>query len=231
MTRHASRREYLATVGAIGIAGALSGCLGDDDTVLGPPDDRDADSEALSFPAHGQRLPEETLPSPLHDREVTTTEFEGEHETLVTFVFTRCSMVCPALTGNLAQVQAHAAEGGFDDEIALLPITFDPVYDTPEVIREFSAYVGADPTADNWQFLRPDSEERARDVVTDTFGVGYEKTDAYTPDEESEEMEFVHTSVTILANRDGFVERGYSPGSPSPARVIDDLDAVREGYR
>ena len=231
MNRPTSRRGYLATVGAVGLGGALSGCLGDDDTVLGPPADRDAESEALSFPAHGERLPSVTLPSPLHEREVTTTEFEGERETLVTFVFTRCSMVCPALTGNLAQVQAHAAEGGFADEVALLPITFDPVYDTPEVLREYSEYVGADPTAENWQFLRPASQERAREAVAETFGVGFEKTDAYTPDEEREEMEFVHTSVTILANRDGYVERGYSPGSPSPAQVIDDLDAVREGYR
>ncbi|MDR5673956.1 Cytochrome oxidase Cu insertion factor, SCO1/SenC/PrrC family [Halalkaliarchaeum sp. AArc-CO] len=231
MNRPTSRRGYLATVGAVGLGGALAGCLGDDDTVLGPPEDQDAESEALSFPAYGQRLPEATLPSPLHDREVTTTEFEGNRETLVTFVFTRCSMVCPALTGNLAQVQAHAAEGGFEDEIALVPITFDPVYDTPEVLREYSEYVGADPTAENWQFLRPESEERAREVVAERFGVGYEKTDAYTPNEESEEMEFVHTSVTVLANRDGYVERGYNPGSPSPARVIDDLDTVREGYR
>lgn len=231
MNRRTSRRGYLATVGVVGLGGALAGCLGDGDTVLGPPEDQGAESEALSFPAYGQRLPEVTLPSPLHDREVITTEFEGNRETLVTFVFTRCSMVCPALTGNLAQVQAHAAEGGFEDEIALLPITFDPVYDTPEVLREYSEYVGADPTAENWQFLRPESEEHAREVVAETFGVGYEKTDAYTPDEEREEMEFVHSSVTILANRDGFVERGYNPGSPSPAQVIDDLDTVREGYQ
>lgn len=231
MMRHPSRRTYLSAVGAIGTAGVLSGCLGDDDTVLGPPEDRDAESEALSFPAHGERLPAVTLPSPLHDREITTTEFEGEREVLLTFVFTRCSMVCPALVGNLAQVQAHAVSEGFSDEIVFLPITFDPVYDTPEVLREYSEYVGADPTADNWQFLRPESQDRAREVVDETFGVGYEKTDAYTPDEESDEMEYVHTSVTVLANRDGFVERGYNPGSPSPAQVIDDLDAVREGFQ
>ncbi|MEF8780456.1 MAG: SCO family protein, partial [Haloferacaceae archaeon] len=170
MNGHATRRAYLAAVGGIGATGVLSGCLGDDDTVLGPPD-READSEALSYPAHGQRLPEETVPSPLHDREVTTTEFVGEREAFLTFVFTRCTMVCPALTTNLAQVQAHAAEGDFGDEVALLPMTFDPVYDTPEVLREFSEYVGADPTAENWQFLRAETEERTREVVAGTFGV------------------------------------------------------------
>lgn len=226
-----NRRRYLQATGAAAVP-LVAGCLGEGDgnTVLDRPDDQRADSEDLAYPAHGQRLPEATVPSPLQDREVTTTAFEGERHVLLTFGYTRCHDVCPVLTAALAQVQADAAERGYADEVALLPTTFDPVYDTEPVLREFSVDVGADPALDNWDFLRPETEERARAVVDDTFGVAFQKTDAYEPDGQPEEMPFVHGSLILLANVDGYVERAYYGEPPLPVDLIDDLDAVRDGF-
>jgi protein SCO1 len=247
------RRAYLASVATAGTL-SVTGCLGDDSsTALARPEDQSADSEDYPYPAHGEGLPEVTVPSPLHDREVSTTEFVGERETLLTFVFTRCPGPCPALTATLAQVQAHAATEGYTDEVALLPITFDPEHDEREVLREFSEANGAS-VEGNWQFLRPDGPEAAEDVVTNTFGVPFEEV----PLEEAEEAHddhgdhdeehgnddhgghddhdhgedgtsFVHANLLLLVNRDGYVERAYDGPPPAPTDVLDDLDAVREG--
>lgn len=245
------RRTYLRSAGATGTL-VLAGCLGmgsdDDPTILDSPD-HDADSEDLAYPAYGQQLPEVTVPSPLHDRDVTTTEFVDGRHVLMTFVFTRCHGPCPTLTATLAQVQAHAAENGYADAVALLPVTFDPAYDTRETLATFSEERGADPTAANWQFLRPESHDAATEVVNDAFGVGFEKTDAYTEDTEHGEHDaedyedggaggtddqptedlFVHLTLIILANRDGYVERAYTD-IPQPTTVRDDLATVREGF-
>lgn len=173
------RRAYLSSLGTAGVVFA-AGCLnsGSSDTELGSPD-RPGEPEAYAYPAYGQELPEVTVPSPLHDRDVTTTEFVDDRHVLMTFVFTRCHGPCPTLTSALAQVQADAIENNYEDEIALLPVTFDPAYDTAERLRTFSEERGADPDAENWQFLRPESHEAAQEVVNDTFGIGFEKTEAY----------------------------------------------------
>ncbi|MFC4986788.1 SCO family protein [Saliphagus infecundisoli] len=246
------RRSYLrhtAAVGSILGAGCLSTFRDSGPTVLDKPEWRRAESEALSFPAFEEQLPEVTLPSPLHDREVTTTEFEGDRHVLVTFIFTRCMGPCPVLTSNLAQVQVDAAENGYGDEIALLPITFDPQFDTAERLQAFSEDRGADPTADNWQFLRPSSFDRVTSVVNETFGVGVEKTETYDleprgnqsnnqtdGDQQNTEHDggnapFVHVVLTVLVNRDGYVERAYDgSNTPTPAVLIDDLGTVRNSF-
>jgi protein SCO1/2 len=248
------RRSFLrSTAIASGIAAA--GCLGSgtdggeesENTVLGPPErEYDVDPEALAYPAYGQEIPGFTLPSPLHDREISTREYVGERETLVTFVFTRCGGPCPAQTAALARTQSAAADGGYSEAVVFMPITFDPEYDTEDRIREFSEINGADPTAENWQFLRPASPERAKEVVQsdEGFGTAFEKREAsdgghangtdqgevLEPDEDGEDTTFVHSNLLLLVNRDGYVERAYAPQPPRPDIVIEDLEAVRDGY-
>lgn len=242
------RRTYLRTVALSGTV-AVAGCLGDDgnsNAVLDPPDrEQDVDPEALAYPAYGQELPAVTLPAPLHGTEVSTTEFVGERDSLVTFVFTRCLGPCPSLTASLAHVQGTAQEEGYADEIALMPITFDPETDTPDRIEEFCELNGADPDADNWLFFRPETPERAKEVVDGTFGVGFEKVPldgegdhhedgseygTVLGPEAGDEMTFAHTNLLLLVNRDGYVERAYTPQPPRPDVVLDDLEAVRDGY-
>lgn len=240
------RRTFLrATTVSAGVA--LAGCLGDDsDTVLDKPDrEVDVDPEALAYPAYGQELPSVTLPAPLHEREVSTTEYTGERETLVTFVFTRCPGPCPGLTAALGFVQSKAEADGYSDELALMPISFDPESDTEDRIQEFCEINGADPTADNWLFLRPETPQRADEVVNGAFGVGFEEVpvedsphagggdpeqgEVLEPDENTD-TSFAHTNLLLLVNRDGYVERAYSPQPPRPDTVLEDLEAVRDGY-
>lgn len=246
------RRAFLRTVTA-STAVAVAGCLGGNsssgnpNTVLDEPDrEVDVDPEALAYPAYGQELPEVTVPAPLHEREISTTEFVGERETLLTFVFTRCLGPCPGLTAALAHVQSAAAENGYPDEVALMPISFDPEHDTTDRLREFSEINGADPVADNWLFLRPESPARADAVVNGEFGVGFQEVeiegesgghDGDGPEHgevlgrgEADDTAFTHTNLFLLVNRDGYVERAYSPDPPLPATVLEDLEAVRDGY-
>jgi protein SCO1/2 len=249
-----NRREFVTT--SLGSASvALAGCLGvggsadsqSSNTVLGPPDrEVEVDPEALAYPAYGQELPDVTLPSPLHDREISTREYVGSRETLLTFVFTRCGGPCPALTAALARTQQEAAQDGYGEEVVFMPTTFDPEYDTADRIREFSEVNGADPTAENWQFLRPETPERAKEVMgtESVFSVGFQRAEdsegghggnpqqgeVLPPDEEGENAMFIHTNLLLLVNRDGYVERAYSPRPPRPDIVIEDLEAVRDGY-
>lgn len=236
------RRRFLG-LAAISGGGVIAGCLGGDDsnTVFDDPSIEEANPEDLAYPAHGQELPAVTLPAPLHDREVSTREFVGERETVLTFIYTRCGGPCPGMTAALAHVFVDARAEGYSDEVALMPTTFDPEYDDEQRLQTFFERNGADPTAESWLALRPETPERADEVVNGKFGVGFERTpsggghgghnssqgETLNPDEG--EYDFTHVTLVILANRDGYVERAYQQ-VPRPDELLSDLQQVREAY-
>ncbi|PAU82887.1 SCO family protein [Halorubrum salipaludis] len=231
------RRTFLRSAGTAALGVSLAGCSGlplgstgaAEDVALDPPENYEKRSDAdLPYPIHGEELPEVSVPAPLHDREVSTREFVGDRHAMLTFVFARCSMTCPALTANLVQVQAESVAEGFADEMAFLPVTFDPEHDTAAELESYGEDRGVDREAGNWWFLRPEGDERARTVVTDAFGVAYE----YIPkeDRDAENMAYVHTNLIVLANADGYVERAYTGQVPNPADVVDDVRTLRERW-
>ncbi|ADJ14179.1 SCO family protein [Halalkalicoccus jeotgali] len=226
------RRTYLgAAAGTVGTLAA--GCLGRgaQETSLGEPEDQGADSEDLPYPAYGEEFPESTLPDALSGEEVSTADFEDDRVVVMTFIYTHCpDGVCPALTQVLRHAQADAVEKEYTGDVAFLATTFDPERDTADVLREFGDEQGVDYEAGGWHFLRPESEERAREVVTDTYGVEYERID---PSEmqgdhsghDMGEYGFDHYPITYLVNREGYVERAYT-GVPGTSRVVEDLGTV-----
>ena len=234
-TNSTDRRTILKSAGAAVLGTSLAGCTevfgmtGEDGVVLNPPENHDRRSDAsLPYPIHGEELPNATVPAPLQDREVRTTEFVGDRHAMLTFVFTRCSTACPALTSSLVRVQAESIESGFADEFAFMPVTFDPEYDTADVLKTYGEDRGVDRDAGNWWFLRPEGPDRAEEVVTDTFGVNYQ----FVPEDEREmdNMAWIHSNLILLVNADGYVERAYDRQPPNPADVLEDVQTLRKRW-
>lgn len=235
----------MKTTGATAVALAAAGCLGgtfsnssSDEVVLDEPDGYNQlrshrDDGAIPHPIHGDELPDVSAPCAIQGEEIRTSDFVGDRHTLYTFIFTRCPSACLTLTSNLVQVQVDAIQNRYSDEVALLPITFDPEYDTSDVVLEYSDDRGAAVAENNWYFLRPTTEQRAEEVVQDTFGIHY----ARLSDAEREEMDmpdsmaFRHDEAIILANADGYVERTYfGDRVPGPGELVDDIETLRERW-
>jgi protein SCO1/2 len=221
-----NRRRFLASAGAVGTSSAIAGCLGtivgdDSNTaaVLDEPD-RPYESSDVAFPAWGQAVPDVTIPAALGSRDVALRDVEGPM--LLTFFYSHCNTVCPVLISTLRTVHTHARNNGYSDEVSFFPVTFDPSRDTADRLRTYAEEMNVAVTDQNWEFLRPRSDERATTVVEDTFGVGFERTN---PDDMDMYM-FAHTALTLLAN-DGVVERAYQTDSPAAPQLIDDLRSVR----
>ncbi len=220
------RRRLLQSVGAATVAGGLAGCLGvlgsedsSSSVVLSEPD-RQFTSEELPYPAWGQRVPDVSLPAVPGD-EVSLRE--ADRPMLLTFFYSHCQTVCPVLISAFRNIQAHASNNGYAEDIALFPITFDPERDTASRLRTYAAEMNVALDADNWQFLRPPSKDRAKTVVTDQFGVNYDRTEP--PDMDM--YMFNHAAMTMLVNADGYIERTYRTKSPDEQRLLDDLREVR----
>lgn len=221
---HTKRRTFLRAAGVSTVA-AVAGCLGfgqrrPEGVRLAPPENYERLREAeLSHPIYGDPLPEATLPDALSGGQLSTRAFVGERHVLMAFIYTRCSGICIGLTADLVHVQAAAADDGLSNEVALVATTFDPSHDTPDVLREYGEERGVDYDAGNWHFLRPETPERAKTVVEDTFGDPFARNDG-------QGMAFLHRGLLLLANDGGYVERAYSGDPPNPATVVADFERL-----
>lgn len=152
------RLERLWTVDPVADAtvAAAAGALSQDTTIRGNRAYREV----------GESLPDFAL----YDQSgavVSPTRFRGKHIVL-NFIFTRCPVatMCPAATERMVALQQAARARGIDD-LELISITLDPVYDTPGVLREYAQVRGIDTS--NFSFLT--GPERAIKDLLRQFGV------------------------------------------------------------
>jgi protein SCO1 len=71
---------------------------------------------------------------------------------LLTFIYTRCPLpdFCPRMDRHFQVIQRAIKDGRLPAETRLVSVSFDPDYDTPAVLKEHAARVGADPRT--WTF-------------------------------------------------------------------------------
>jgi protein SCO1/2 len=222
-----NRRRFLETAGTVGVVSAIAGCLtgsentdSNTDVVLEEPDRRFQSSD-VPYPAWGEQIPDVSVPAPRESEEVRLREVT--EPSLLTFFYSHCQTVCPVLISTQRNVQAHAQNNGYSDAVSFFPITFDPTRDTANRLQTYAEKMNINADAENWSFLRPASEERAKTVVEDEFGVGFKRTEP----EDMDMYMFTHSALTLLINADGFVERAYRSKSPDQEVIISDLETVR----
>ncbi|MDY6775056.1 MAG: SCO family protein [Halobacteria archaeon] len=209
-----------STAGCTSVMGGSSGSQ----TYLDKRESQRAKSEALSYPAYGEKLPKATLTDPITGDEYTTTKVNNN--ILMTFFYSHCNTICPRLISTLSNVQADSIKNDYTDEVVFLPITFDPKRDTADRLIEYADQMNINLDVGNWHFLRPKSVKRAKEVVAEKYGVGFQKeSDVGT------QYMFTHLGLIILANPKGYVERAWTmttTSGPSWQEVRDALKKIRK---
>ena len=115
----------------------------------------------------GDALPEYHFTNEL-GQAVSTAQFKGD-AVGITFIFTRCPLpnFCPKMTSNFQDVQKKLLEmNGGSTNWQLLTISFDPEFDTPEILKAYAERYKADPK--HWNFLTGDISEIA--TISEQFG-------------------------------------------------------------
>ncbi|MGM0591799.1 MAG: SCO family protein [Halobacteriota archaeon] len=216
-----NRRRYLRLTGTAVAVGA-AGCLGGGNPNVTLEDQHpEVESEALAYPAWGERLPDVSFQDPLGGESVNLREVDETR--FITFIFTNCQTVCPLLTSALQKVQVDSIENGYADEVRFFPVSFDPARDDGPRFREYAEQMHVSLEANNWAFLRPADEATAKEKINDEFGVGFEKQ----PMEDSDNYMFGHLALILLVNSEGYVERAYTEQNPDAEQLITDLKKVR----
>lgn len=156
----------------------------------------------------GDPVPDVTLVSQAGDT-LRTGDYAGR-SWLITFIYTRCPLpdYCPLMSQRFQQLQPRLAEQ-YGDRVALLSVTFDPAYDTPQVLAEYADRYGADPA--RWTFATGDPSEIAH--LAHRFGVFYE-TNGNVID---------HNLTTALVGPDGTVRALWRGNDWTPEDVVQAL--------
>jgi protein SCO1/2 len=135
----------------------------------------------------------------------------------VTFVYTRCPLpdFCPLMDRRFADIQrAIAGDARLRERAHLVSVSFDPVHDTPAVIRKHAAMRGADPAT--WSYLT--GTKASIDRLTSRFGVS-------TIDEKDTASSIIHNLRTAIVDPQGRLVKVYSGSEWTVDSILADLRA------
>jgi len=133
----------------------------------------------------------------------------------VTFTYTRCPMpdFCPRMDQHFKRVQGEIlADAGMRDRIALLTVSFDPAFDTPQVLAAHAQRVGADPRL--WHFVT--GERDAIAAFASAFAISVIR-------EGSNAADITHNLRTAVIASDGTLLTIFNGNDWTPADLIHAL--------
>ncbi len=154
------------------------------------------------MPSPGEEVPDFNLVNQ-SGKHVSLAQYRGK-VLILTFIYTRCPFpdFCPRVTGQFAELNRQlAATPALYSKTHLLSISFDPKYDTPQILRDYGhRWAGKQATVlDHWEF----AVASANDVpqVAQFFGL--------TVMPETEGNIITHSLSTAVIGPDGRIFRWY----------------------
>ena len=175
-------------------------------------------------PAPGDAVPDFRLTNQ-SGRKINFSQFHGK-TLLVTFIYTRCPLsdYCPRMSRNFASIdKSLQAEPALYNRTHLLSISFDPVYDSPAVLRSYGeAYTGnyTREKFEHWDFAAPAKTDLPK--LLEFFNVGATPGENHT---------ITHSLSTAVIGPDGKVAQWYPTNDWKPEDVLDELKKVAGGTK
>ena len=135
----------------------------------------------------------------------------------VTFIFTRCPLpdFCPRMMSHFAEVEAELAKNpALAAKAHLLAVSFDPKFDTPEVLRVYGKRSLETGAFDRLELLTGAPAEVKR--LADFLSLEYEE----------DGPGFTHNLRTAVVDKEGKLFRLYRGNEWAPAALLADLQAA-----
>jgi protein SCO1/2/putative membrane protein len=168
---------------------------------LNPPKRAGQDLSDAGFDLGAFRLTERS------GRTVTDADL-ADRVWVASFIFTRCQLSCPRLSGVMKELQGKLR----GTDVRLVSVSVDPDHDTPEVLTDYARKFDAED--DRWWFLTGPPAEVA-DLITRRFKLGLVEA---SPDEQAVGAEAItHSDRLVLVDRGNRVV-GYFDSTDEAAR-------------
>ena len=136
---------------------------------------------------------------------------------VIDFFFTRCPGPCPVMSSRLAEISKELKKA---KDVRLVSLSIDPEHDTPAVLNEYAAKVGADP--DRWIFLTG-PKNQVEEFTTKGMLQALSNADPATP---------VHSTRFLVIDRQGRIRSARKLDEPELVQklLMDIGNLLREPY-
>ena len=161
--------------------------------------------------------PGEAVPDvPFLDQEGRTTTIASlKGQTVVlTFIYTQCPLptFCPLMDRHFVTIQERLKADPALSKVHLATVSFDPVTDTPPVLKKHAQQLGADLT--RWTFLTGDRDDI--DKFASRFGVTIGR-------DLSDPKNIAHNLRTVIIDPEGKLKKTYTGNEWTPDQILADL--------
>jgi len=184
--------------------------------VVEEPDDESGPAPAFTLLEAGAEVPGTALVDQ-QGRPWTFSAVRGKVAAL-TFIYTRCPLptYCPLMDRNFRAVQrALASRPAAAGRFQLVTVSFDPAFDTPEVLRRHAASLGAD--LSSWTFLT--GERESVESFAAQFGVSVMR-------DPTDPVAIEHNLRTAVIDPSGRLVKIYSGSDWTPDQLARDLEGA-----
>src|SRR5207253_1310472 len=136
---------------------------------------------------------------------------------VITFMYTRCPLptFCPLMDQHFATIQRTLESDRSLATIHLVSISFDPIADTPAVLKKHARKLEADPR--RWSFLTGDRDDIDRFAAR--FGVSIARA-------MDDPLNITHNLRTAIVDADGKLVKVYTGNEWRPDQIVADLKTV-----
>ena len=134
---------------------------------------------------------------------------------VLTFIYTRCPMptFCPLMDAHFATIQKSVkGDPVLQGHVQLISVSFDPLTDTPPVLKQHAKTLAADPAV--WTFLTGKRDDI--DQFAARFGVSVSR-------ETTDPKDITHTLRTAIVGADGKLVKVYTGNEWTPDQILADL--------
>ena len=137
------------------------------------------------------------------------------HIVLYNFTYTNCTAPCPQSNSAMQAIQrALPTINSRGYPVDLVTISFDPERDTPAVLADYAAQLGAEPS--KWHFLTGEALP-LKYVIGGGFGAYYQADETGT---------FTFEPTFALVDGAGILRAKYRTATPDPAILQRDLELI-----
>ena len=179
-----------------------------------PPETTVATSAASGFELlkPGDAVPDSTFVDQ-DGRKRKFSAFRGS-TVILTFIYTKCPIptFCPMMDRHFATLQEHFRDDPALKKVHLVTVSFDPMTDTPPVLKAHARELKADLT--RWTFLTGDRDE------IDRFAARFGLSVARAP---NDARDITHNLRTAIISPDGILKKMYTGNEWTPKDILEDL--------
>ena len=133
----------------------------------------------------------------------------------ITFIYTKCPLptFCPLMDRHFATLQKMLKDDPSLDKVHLVTVSFDPITDTPAVLKEHARRLDAD--LSRWTFLTGDRDEIDR--FASRFGVQVSRA-------LNDPRDITHNLRTAVVDAESKLVKVYTGNEWKPQQVLQDLE-------